>query len=154
MLLAATWQRRRHFFTLINGGPEGTLHRSTDGGKTWKKITDGLPSGTLGRIGLAMSPGSSVVYATVEAATGSAGMYRSSDGGITWEKRSGYTAQPMYYATIFADPFNVQRLYAMDVQNQVSDDSGATWRNLGGRPNTWLSFLWVDPQYDRLRQRQ
>ncbi len=149
VLLAATWQRRRHFFTLINGGPESALHRSTDGGKTWKKITDGLPSGTLGRIGLAMSPKDpSVVYATVEAATGSAGMYRSNDGGITWEKRSGYTAQPMYYATIFADPFNVQRLYAMDVQNQVSDDGGATWRNLGERAkHVDNHFLWVDPRY-------
>jgi photosystem II stability/assembly factor-like uncharacterized protein len=149
VLLAATWQRRRHFYTLINGGPESALHRSTDGGKTWKKITDGMPSGTLGRIGLAMSPKDpSVVYATVEAAAGTAGIFRSVDGGISWEKRSGYTAQPMYYATIFADQFNTQRLYSMDVQNQVSDDGGATWRNLGERAkHVDNHFLWTDPRY-------
>ena len=149
VLLAATWQRRRHFYTLINGGPESALHRSTDGGKTWKKITDGLPSGTLGRIGLAMSPKDpSVVYATIEAAAGAAGIFRSADGGITWDKRSGYTAQPMYYATIFADQFNTQRLYSMDVQNQVSDDGGATWRNLGERAkHVDNHFLWTDPRY-------
>lgn len=149
VLLAATWQRRRHFFTLINGGPESSLQRSTDGGKTWKKVTDGLPSGTLGRIGLAMSPKDpSIVYATVEAATGSAGIYRSNDAGISWEKRSSYTAQPMYYATIFADPFNTQRLYSMDVQNQVSDDGGTTWRNLGERSkHVDNHYLWIDPRY-------
>lgn len=149
VLLAATWQRRRHFYTLINGGPESALYRSADAGKTWKKITEGMPSGTLGRIGLAMSPKDpDIVYATVEAAQGSAGIFRSADGGISWEKRSSYTAQPMYYATIFADPFNTQRLYAMDVQNQVSDDGGATWRNLGERSkHVDNHYLWIDPRF-------
>ena len=149
VLIAATWQRRRHFYTLINGGPESAMYRSADAGKTWKKITNGLPSGTLGRIGLAMSPvNSNVVYATVESAPGDAGMFRSNDNGITWEKRSGYTAQPMYYGTLFADPFNVQRLYAVDVQNQVSDDGGATWRNLGERgKHVDNHYIWVDPKH-------
>lgn len=148
ILLAATWQRRRHFYTLINGGPEGALYRTTDAGKTWKKVTQGIPSGPLGRIGLAVSPvNPDVVYATVEATPGQSGIFRSEDGGITWEKRSGYTAQPMYYATIFADPFNVQRLYSMDVQSQVSDDGGATWRDLGERnKHVDNHFLWIDPR--------
>ena len=101
------------------------VYKTADSGKTWTKITNGLPSGALGRIGLAMSPKNpDVVYARVESSPTDIGVYRSSDNGITWEKRSGYAAQPMYYATIFADPFNVQRLYSMDVQNQVSDDGG------------------------------
>ena len=149
ILIAATWQRRRHFYTLINGGPESALYRSADAGKSWKKITTGVPSGALGRIGLAMSPKDpDVVYATVESTPGDGGMFRSLDNGITWEKRSPYSAQPMYYATIFADPFNVQRLYAVDVQNQVSDDGGATWRNLGERSkHVDNHVIWVDPRF-------
>ncbi|MCK7517199.1 MAG: hypothetical protein MZV64_05500 [Ignavibacteriales bacterium] len=57
VLYAASYQRRRHVWTLINGGPEGAIHKSTDGGKTWNKLTSGLPSGDVGRIGLAISSG-------------------------------------------------------------------------------------------------
>ncbi len=149
VLIAATWQRRRHFYTLINGGPESAMYRSTDAGKSWKKITTGIPSGALGRIGLAMSPKNpDIVYATVEASATDAGIYRSSDNGLSWEKRSPYTAQPMYYGTLFADPFNAQRLYAVDVQNQVSDDGGATWRALGERgKHVDNHYIWVDPRH-------
>ena len=149
IILAATWQRRRHNWTLINGGPESALHRSTDGGKTWKKVTAGLPSVELGRIGIATSPANpDIIYATVEAATGEGGIFRSTDDGVTWEKRGGYTAQPMYYATLVADPFNVQRLYSMDVATQVSDDGGATWRGLGERSkHVDNHVLWIDPAH-------
>ena len=68
VLVAATYQRRRHVWTLIDGGPESAMQRSTDGGKTWRKITTGIPAGQLGRIGLAMSPvNPDIVYATIEA---------------------------------------------------------------------------------------
>ncbi|MEK6612603.1 MAG: glycosyl hydrolase [Gemmatimonadota bacterium] len=149
ILIAATWQRRRHFYTLINGGPESALHRSTDAGKSWKKITSGLPTGTLGRIGLAISPKDpDVVYATIESAPADAGIFRSVDGGVNWEKRSPYTAQPMYYATLVTDPFNVQRLYSMDVTNQLSEDGGATWKNLGERSKHVDNHaLWIDPRF-------
>ncbi|MEP6590682.1 MAG: glycosyl hydrolase [Gemmatimonadota bacterium] len=149
ILLAATWQRRRHFYTLINGGPESALYRSTDAGKSWKKVSGGLPSGALGRIGLVVSPKDpDVVYATVESTPGDGGIFRSQDGGVTWEKRSSYTAQPMYYATLVADPFNAQRLYSMDVSTQVSDDGGATWRSLGERSKHVDNHaLWVDPRF-------
>ena len=148
VLVAATWQRRRHVWTLINGGPESALHRSTDGGKTWRKLTTGLPSTTLGRIGLAISPANpDIIYATIEAANNEGGIFRSADAGVSWEKRSSYTAQPMYYATLVADPFNAQRLYSMDVGTQVSDDGGTTWRGLGERSkHVDNHVLWVDPR--------
>lgn len=148
LLIAATWQRRRHVWTLIDGGPESALQRSTDGGKTWRKITTGIPSTTLGRIGLAVSPANpDIIYATVEAAAGEGGIFRSTDNGVAWEKRGGYTAQPMYYATLVADPFNTQRLYSMDVGTQVSDDGGTTWRGLGERSkHVDNHVLWVDPR--------
>lgn len=74
VLYAAAYQRRRHVWTLIDGGPESVIYRSTDAGQSWRKINKGLPDGDKGRIGLAVSPvNPDVVYATVEAAKGQSG---------------------------------------------------------------------------------
>ena len=97
-LYAIAYQRRRHVWTLINGGPESAIHKSTDGGKTWRKITRGLPGVDLGRIALAISPiDPDVVYALVEAAEDQSGFYRSTDRGETWYKQSDYTSQSAQY---------------------------------------------------------
>ncbi len=147
VLLAATHQRRRHVWTLINGGPESAIYKSTDGGDTWRKITRGLPTEDMGRIGLAISPADPyVVYATIEAANDAQGMFRSTDGGETWEKRSSYVAQGMYYGEIFADPKNRDRVYAVDVLNQVSDDGARTWRPVGeSSKHVDNHVIWIDP---------
>jgi photosystem II stability/assembly factor-like uncharacterized protein len=147
VLVAAAYQRRRHFFTMINGGPESALHRSTDGGKTWKKITAGLPDEQLGRIGLAISPvNPDVLYANIEAANAKGGIFRSMDNGVTWERRCEYNAGAMYYGDIFADPVDVDRVYAPDVIFQVSDDGGKTLHALGQRHmHVDNHIIWVDP---------
>src|SRR5258708_2023295 len=89
ILLAATHQRQRRYFTLIHGGPESAIWRSTDAGKTWNKVTGGIPMGELGRIGLAYAPSNpSIVYAQIEAGEGPGGLFRSSDNGGTWERRN------------------------------------------------------------------
>ena len=89
LLLAASYQRRRHVWTLIDGGPECAIHRSTDGGKTWTKTRAGLPTVDLGRIGLAMAPTDpDTIYAAIEAADKKGGIFRSTDRGVTWEKRN------------------------------------------------------------------
>ena len=89
IVYAAAYQRRRHVFTLIDGGPESAIYKSTDAGATWNKITSGLPSVEMGRIGLAVSPADpNVIYATIEAADGKGGIFRSSDKGATWERRN------------------------------------------------------------------
>jgi photosystem II stability/assembly factor-like uncharacterized protein len=147
VVVATAYQRRRHFFTMINGGPESAIHRSTDGGKTWKKVNTGLPDEELGRIGLAISPvNPDILYANVEAANSKGGIYRSSDNGVTWEKRSDYNQGSMYYGDIFADPTDVDRIYVPDVIFQVSDDGGKTLRSLGTR-NMHVDnhIIWVDP---------
>jgi photosystem II stability/assembly factor-like uncharacterized protein len=147
VVIASAYQRRRHFFTMINGGPESAIHRSADGGKTWKKVTTGLPDEQLGRIGLAISPVSpDIVYANVEAANRKGGIYRSADNGVTWEKRSDYNQGSMYYGDVFADPVNAERIYVPDVVFQVSDDGGRTLRSLGTR-NMHVDnhIIWVDP---------
>jgi photosystem II stability/assembly factor-like uncharacterized protein len=148
IMFAATWQRRRHFYTLIGGGPESAVYRSVDGGVTWTRVRSGLPSGDLGRIGLAISPAdSNVVYATVEAAGTTGGIFRSSDRGATWERMSPNIAQGMYYGQIIADPKDVDRIYIPNIQNQVSDDGGRTVRPLGERlKHVDNHAIWIDPK--------
>jgi photosystem II stability/assembly factor-like uncharacterized protein len=146
-MYAASWQRRRHFYTLINGGPESAIYKSTDGGNTWVKLRSGLPPGDLGRIGLAVSPvNTNVVYATVEASGNLSGIFRSNDRGATWERMSPSIAQGMYYGQIIADPKNVDRVYIPNVIFQVSDDGGRTQRPLGEKlKHVDNHAIWIDP---------
>ncbi len=147
VLIATSYQRRRHVWTLIDGGPECAIHKSTDGGATWRKVTAGLPGSEMGRIGLAISPvNPDVVYAIVEAAEGNGGIFRSSDRGETWEKRNGYDTTAMYYGTIFADPKNVDRIYVMNFMIMVSDDGGRTLRPMPTRnKHVDNHVIWIDP---------
>jgi photosystem II stability/assembly factor-like uncharacterized protein len=147
-MYAATWQRRRHFYTLINGGPETALYKSVDGGNTWARLRSGLPPGDLGRIGLSISPAdTNVVYATVEASGNLSGIFRSNDRGATWERMSSNIAQGMYYGQIIADPKNVDRVYIPNVVFQVSDDGGRTQRALGERlKHVDNHTIWIDPK--------
>ena len=147
VILAAAWQRRRHVYTLIDGGPESALYRSTDAGATFNKVNLGVPPGDLGRIGLAVTPADpNVVYAIVEASEKRGGIFRSENKGVSWEKRNDYDVTAMYYATIFADPKNADRLFVMNVFQQVSDDQGRTLRLLGERSkHVDNHVLWIDP---------
>ena len=134
-LYAVSYQRRRHVWTLIDGGPESGIHKSTDGGVTWRKITRGLPGADLGRIAMAMSPiKPDVMYALVESVPGQGGFYRSTDCGETWEKRSDYSSQsPQYYQELVPCPHVFDRVYSMDTRMQVTEDGGTTWEPLGER---------------------
>ncbi len=96
VLLAVAHQRRRHTWTLIHGGPESGLHKSVDGGKTWRKVRTGLPTGDVGRIVIAFSPArAGLAYAKVETAENTA-IYVSNDSGESWQRRGAVQAQPMY----------------------------------------------------------
>jgi photosystem II stability/assembly factor-like uncharacterized protein len=143
VMLAASYQRRRHVWTLVNGGPGSGIHRSTDDGKTWTKVGGGLPGGELGRIGLAMAPSDpDTMYAIIE----TAGIFKSTDAGVTWTKQNTFDQQGQYYSHISVDPFDKNRIYVMNVYIQVSDDGGKTLRPLGERykhvDNHWI---WVNP---------
>ncbi|HSB10434.1 MAG TPA: glycosyl hydrolase [Blastocatellia bacterium] len=150
-LYAASYQRRRHVWTLINGGPESALYKSTDAGGTWNKLRAGLPNTEMGRIGLAISPvDTNVLYATVEAADRRGGIFRSTDRGGSWERRNEYDTTAMYYAQIFADPKDVDRIYVMNVFVMVSDDGGRTLRRLGEKSkHVDNHVIWVDPDNPR-----
>ena len=146
-LYAAAYQRRRHMWTLINGGPESAIYKSTDAGASWNKLKAGLPTTDMGRIGLAISPvDANVIYATVEAADKKGGVFRSNDRGGSWERRNEFDAGAMYYARIVADPKDVDRVYVMNVFLMVSDDGGKTLRRLGEKSKHVDNHdIWIDP---------
>jgi photosystem II stability/assembly factor-like uncharacterized protein len=149
IIYAATYQRRRHVWTLINGGPGSALHKSMDGGKTWKKLKKGLPAGEMGRIGLAVSPvNPDVVYAIVEANKDQKGFYRSIDAGENWKKMNGYiSGSPQYYQEIICDPMDVNRVYSMDTWMMVTLDGGTTWKKVGEKyKHVDNHALWINPR--------
>lgn len=148
VLYATTYQRRRHFWSMINGGPEGSIQKSTDGGATWKKLTNGLPSGDLGRIGLAISPvNPDVIFAYVEAQGDGSGIYRSSDRGATWEKKNSHNDTPMYYGKIYCDPIDVDRIYVTGTFMYYSDDAGKTLTRMAEKSvHVDCHAFWVDPK--------
>ncbi len=134
-LVAATWQRHRTVAAYIGGGPRSGLHRTTDGGATWTKLSEGLPKGNLGKIGLAISPQQpDVLYAAIELDRRTGGVWRSANRGASWEKRSDMVSGgtgPHYYQELVASPHAFDRIYLMDVRVRVSDDGGRTFRRLG-----------------------
>ena len=148
IVYASAYQRRRHVFTLIDGGPESAIYKSTDAGATWNKVSSGLPTVDLGRIGLAVSPADpNVVYASVEAADGKGGIFRSSDKGATWEKRNEFDQGAMYYARIFPDPKNVDRIFVMNVELRESLDGGKTLHKVGEVNHHGDNHaMWIDPE--------
>lgn len=148
VLYAAAYQRRRHVFTLINGGPESAIYKSEDAGKSWRKLAGGLPTGDVGRIGLAISAvNPDVLYAIIELPNRKGGFYRSTNRGASWEKRSDYiSGSPQYYNELFCDPKDVDRVYSMDVFLKVTNDGGKTFSNLGGS-NRHVDdhAFWINP---------
>ena len=148
VLYAASYQRRRHVWTLINGGPEGAIHKSTDGGKTWNKLSSGLPAGDVGRIGLAISPvNPDYVYAVIEAANDGGGFYRTTNRGASWEKMSDYkNVSAQYYSEIFCDPVDVNKVYILDTFSSITTDGGKTFTRIStkGRHVDDHAF-WINP---------
>jgi photosystem II stability/assembly factor-like uncharacterized protein len=146
-LYAAAYQRRRHVFTLVDGGPESALYKSTDAGATWNKLRAGLPTSEMGRIGISISPvDTNVIYASIEAADRKGGIFRSSDRGASWERRNPFDTTAMYYGHIFCDPKEVDRVYVPNVLMMVSDDGARTLRPLGERSkHVDNHVIWIDP---------
>lgn len=132
-LFAAMWHYHREPWFFTSGGKSSGLHMTVDGGKTWTRLSDknGLPKGELGRIGLAIAPSNpKIVYALVEAKK--TGLYRSEDGGYSWKKQADKNIgnRPFYYADIYVDSQNENRLYNLHSIVTKSEDGGKTFEPL------------------------
>jgi len=147
ILYEAVHQRRRHVFTYIGGGAESAIYKTTDGGKTWEESKSGLPSGKMGRIGLAVSPAdANVVYAIVEAEEDKSGFFRSNNKGATWEKRSDYKTSGNYYQEIICDPHDVDKVFSMNTWLHQTEDGGKTFQETGeGNKHVDNHCIWINP---------
>jgi len=148
IIYAAAHQRVRRVYSKIDGGPNSGLYKSVDAGQTWEELKRGLPSGDVGRIGLALAPANpDIIYAMIELPGNTGGVWRSDDMGESWTKRSSEIAgSPQYYVEIYVDPVDPDRIISMDVRNMVSNDGGKTWERLGEKnKHVDNHALWIDP---------
>ncbi|MFQ5708476.1 MAG: WD40/YVTN/BNR-like repeat-containing protein [bacterium] len=152
ILYAAMWQVRRLPYFFTSGGPGSGLYKSTDGGKTWEKLSRGLPRGELGRIGIAVAPSRpSIVYAVVEAKKNA--LYRSADLGESWKKLDSsfnVAVRPFYFAQVVVDPKDYKRLYKPGLSLGISSDGGQSFTSpfsggFGGAVHSDNHALWIDP---------
>jgi photosystem II stability/assembly factor-like uncharacterized protein len=135
-LYAAFWEFRRSAHSFNSGGVNSALYKSTDGGKTWKKLENGLPKGKLGRIAVTIAPSNpQTVYAVFEAEKKEQkGLYRSDDGGLNWKFLNGdfgLTVRPFYFSRITVDPKNPDLIAKAGLSGSISRDGGKTFKNLG-----------------------
>ena len=155
ILYAATWQRHRTVASYLGGGRKSGIHKSIDGGKTWQKLKTGLPSGSVGKIGLAISPQNpDVLYAAVETQLKEGGFYRSADRGMSWTKQSDQISAgtgPHYYQEIWASPHQFDRVYFANNYFKVTNDGGKTFQGVGKAykhvDNHAVAFKANDPDY-------
>ena len=151
IMYATSEQRRRHVFTKIGGGPESAIYKSVDGGNSWNKLEEGLPSGNVGGMGIAVSSvNSNIIYAIVEAEDEKGGFFRSVNKGVSWEKMSSHHSSGQYYNEIFCDPENADKVYSVETITQFTVDGGKTWNSLGNNSRHVDDHaLWIDPNDTR-----
>lgn len=148
VLYAGAFQRRRHVFTYVGGGPGSGIYKSVDAGKTWEKANNGLPSVDMGRIALAISPADpEVIYAMVEAALDKGGFFRSTNRGASWEKQGSHVTSGNYYVEIVPHPHDPDIIFSMDTYLQWSTDGGKTFKDVNEQ---WKHVdnhcMWIDPE--------
>ncbi len=148
VVYAGMWQFRRVPWNFTSGGPDDGIYKSTDGGRTWKKLVgNGLPTGYTGRIGLAVAPSRpSRVYALIEAKGGI--LWRSDDAGAHWKMVSDNTLvdqRPFYFTHIAVDPKNPNHVYAVSEMLSQSTDGGKKFKAIAKSVHVDYHAIWIDP---------
>ena len=152
IMYASTWNIRRTPYSLESGGEGSALWKSTDGGDTWKNISNstGLPKGVWGISGVSISPANpNIIYALIENKNG--GLYKSNDSGKTWKivnSDRNLRQRAWYYTRIYADTQNENRVYVMNVAFWRSEDGGKSFDRYR-TPHGDHHDLWIDPNNNR-----
>lgn len=149
IIYASTWQVYRKAWKMWGGGPDCKLFKSTDGGDNWIELTKnpGMPEGPLGKIGITVSPvDNNRLWAIVEANEG--GVFRSDDGGWTWKRTNDerkLRQRAFYYSRIYADPWDKETVYCLNVDFWKSTDGGVKFDKEITVPHGDNHDLWIDP---------
>ncbi len=148
VLFAGMWHMERYPWMLISGGTNSGVYRSTDGGSTWKKLTEGLPKGMIGRIGLAIAPSNpDHVYALLQAKEGA--LWDSTDLGDHWRlvsNNKNIVYRGFYFTTVYISPENENHLYFLTFNIMESHDGGKTTQIIGRGVHPDHHSLWIDPK--------
>ncbi len=151
VLYAAFWDHQRSPWYVRSGGNGSSIWKTTDGGDTWKKLTNGLPKAMMGKIGISVSQANPQrVYAIIESNEG--GLYRSEDGGNTWALINSdriLRTRSWYYMHIFADPQNADRVIVLNAPYMESTDGGKTFKNIQV-PHGDNHDLWINPNNNQI----
>jgi photosystem II stability/assembly factor-like uncharacterized protein len=150
ILIAGLWTAERKPWSINSGSVEGGLYRTTDGGDNWRKLTNGLPSGTMvGRTAVSISLANPKrVYAQIEAGDDKGGVFRSDDGGDSWARINATRTlqqRAFYYTHIYADPIDQDTVYALNTGAYRSTDGGKTFGSAGVSLHGDHHDLWINP---------
>ena len=147
-IYATMWRAERKPWTIVSGGHEGGVYKTTDGGDTWNQLTRGLPSGLCGKADLAVSPADpDRVYVLIEAPGTEGGVYRSDNRGAGWRQVTDFQPirnRPFYYCNLEAHPINPDILWGMAEGHYMSEDGGKTWTRKP-TPSGDNHDMWVNP---------
>ncbi len=150
ILYAAMWDFQRLPWQIRSGGPGSAIYKSTDAGATWTRLMGhGLPAGAVGRIGVAVSPANpDRIYAIIEAAADTGGLYRSDDGGDSWHHMTAerlIRSRAWYYTSVIADPQDENVVYVMNASIMKSIDGGKSFQVLPAKHGD-NHALWINPR--------
>lgn len=148
VLYAASLMRERRAYSFLPAGSETAIWKTTDGARTWTKMTQGLPTGELGRIGLSVCRSRpATVYAVIHARGNMGGTFRTDDAGATWRQVNATNSTAWYYGQIRCDPTDPDHIVRLGPSSQQSWDGGRTWVGFGaGGVHADHHALWINPQ--------
>ncbi|HJQ21861.1 MAG TPA: hypothetical protein VJ867_16070 [Gemmatimonadaceae bacterium] len=149
VVYAGMYSFRRWAWYFESGGNETALYKSIDGGATWNKLSKGLPTGPMDRIGVSVSRSEPNVVYMVTEAKDEGELYRSDDAGDSWRvvnKDPNIDFRPFYYSDIRVDPSNSNRIFSLSGALYLSEDGGRTFNRIANSVHGDHQAMWIDPQ--------